>query len=177
MHGATVRLPGDTSYGGRWLPRRITGGATIEFETWNGYKSTSVARNGYVVYDPSTQKKEKRNIYVGEKQDFYMVSFKTDEVFGIPGEISQISCNPNPFRNEMALTMRLNNDQHIVAEIYNIQGTKIKTLLNSDLPEGYYEVAWKGDNEAGNKVKEGVYFYQIRTGNGTEVTDKIILIK
>lgn len=175
--GATVRQPGDTLVEVDGYLGELPAGATVEFETWNGYKSTPVARNGYVVFDPSTQKKEKRNIYVGEKQDFYMVSFKTGEVFENPGEISQISCNPNPFRNEMILTMRLNYDQHIVAEVYNLQGAKIKTLLNSDLPGGYYEVQWKGDNESGNKVLEGVYFYKIKTGNGTEFTDKIIMIK
>jgi hypothetical protein len=175
--GATVREPGDTLVEVDGYLGELPVGAVVEFETWNGLKSTQVERNGYVVYDPSKQKKEKRNIYVGERQDYYMVSFKAGEVFEIPDDISRITCGPNPFRDEMILTMLLNSDQHIALEVYNIQGEKIKTLLNSDLPGGYYEVIWKGDNESGSKVKEGVYFYKIQSGNGTIVTDKIILIK
>jgi hypothetical protein len=175
--GATVRQPGDTLVEVDGYLGELPIGATVEFESWNGLKSVPVEKNGYVVYDPLMQKKEKRNIYVGEKQDFYMISFKTDEVFGIPGEISQVTCGPNPFRDETILTIRLNNEQHIAVEVYNIQGAKIKTLLNSDLPEGYYEVEWKGDNDTGTKVKEGIYVYKISTGNGTVITDKIVKIK
>ena len=77
----------------------------------------------------------------------------------------------------MTLSLILNIDQHITAEIHDIGGEKIKTLVDGVLPGGYYEVYWNGDTESGIRVKDGVYFYKIRTGNGTELTDKIILIK
>jgi DNA-binding beta-propeller fold protein YncE len=175
--GATVRNPGDTLTEVAGYFEGLPVGSVLEFETWNGLKSSPVERNGYVVYNPTVKKKEKRNIYVGEKQDYYLVSFKAGEVFEIPDDISHVTCGPNPFRDETILTMRLNNEQHIAVEVYNIQGVKIKTLLNSDLPGGYYEVIWNGDNEKVTRVKEGVYFYKIKAGNGTIVTDKIILIK
>lgn len=175
--GATVRQPGDSLVEVDGYLGELPVGAEVEFETWNGYKSSPVERNGYVVYNPFTHKKEKRNIYVGENQDYYMVSLKADEVFELPDDVSHISCQPNPFSNEMTLSIRMNSAQHVAVEVYNIQGSKVKTLLNSNLPDGYYEVVWRGDNETGNKVKEGVYFYKIKTGNGTEVTDKIVLLK
>lgn len=175
--GATVREPGDTLVEVDGYLGALPGGEEVEFETWNGTKSTPVKGNGYVVYNPSTRQKEKRTIYVGEQQDYYLVSLKADEVYNKPDDISQLSCKPNPFRNETTLTLRLNSSQHIAVDVYNIQGAKVKTLLDSDLPGGYYEVVWKGDNESGNKVNEGVYFVKLKTANGTEITNKLVLTK
>jgi hypothetical protein len=174
--GATVRQASDTLVEVDGYLGELPAGAIVDFETWNGLKSTPVERNGYVVYNPSTQKKVKRNIYVGEKQDYYMVSFKSGEVYDKPDDVSNITCIPNPFSKEMTITMQLNSDQYITAEIYTINGEKIKTLMDGDLPGGYYEVKWNGDNDSGNKVMEGVYFYKIRTANGTEISEKIVLI-
>jgi hypothetical protein len=174
--GATVRQPGDTLVEVDGYLGELPLGAVVEFETWNGLKSTPVEKDGYVVYDPSMQKKEKRNIYVGEKQDYYMVSFKAGEVYEIPGDMSQVSCQPNPFTHETTITMRLNSDQHLNVEVFDIGGARVKTLLNGVLPGGYYEVKWYGDNEDGNKVNRGIYFYKISTGNGTEISEKIVLI-
>jgi len=174
--GATVRLPGDILVEVDGYIEGLPAGAIVEFETWNGQKSTPVEKDGYVVYNPLTGKKEKRRIYIGEKKDYYEVSLKAGEVFTIPNDVSHVTCQPNPFTNETLITMRLNGSQTVWVEIYDITGVKVKTLIEDTLPGGYYEIKWKGDNETGNKVKEGVYFYKIRTGSGTKVSDKIVLI-
>jgi hypothetical protein len=174
--GASVRQQGDTLVEVDGYFQDLPAGAVVEFETWNGQKSTPVVKNAYIVNNPVSGRKEKRNIYIGEQQDYYQVSFKAGEVFETPDDISNVSCQPNPFTNEVILTLRLNLGQPVWVEIYDITGTKVRTLIEGNLPGGYYEVRWKGDNEKGNKVNEGVYFYKIRTGNGTEITEKIILI-
>lgn len=174
--GATVRQPGDTLVEVDGYFEGLPAGAIVEFETWNMQKSTPIEKDGYVVYNQLTRKKEKRNIYIGEKHEYYDVSFKAGEVYTIPDDISHVTCQPNPFTNETLITMRLNSEQQVWAEVYDISGIKVKTLLKGNLPGGYYEVKWHGDNENGVKVSKGVYFYKIRTGSGTEISDKIILI-
>jgi hypothetical protein len=174
--GAVVRKSGDTLVEVNGYFDELPVGSVVEFETWNGLKSKPVKKDGYIVRNNKTGKKEKRNVYIGEKQDYYMISLKAAEIFEIPDEVSLISCQPNPFNSSTTITMQLNSDQRVWVEIYNIGGLKVKTLLNGDLPGGYYEVKWNGDNDSGTKVKEGIYFYKIRTGNGTVVTDKIVLI-
>lgn len=174
--GANVRMPEDTLVEVNGYFDELPVGAVVEFETWNGLKSKPIKKDGYIVRNNKTGKKEKRNVYIGEKQDYYMISLKSGEVFEVPDEVSLISCQPNPFNSSTTITMQLNSDQRVWVEIYNIRGLKVKTLVNGDLPGGYYEVQWNGDNDGGTKVKEGVYFYKIRTGGGTELTDKIVLI-
>ncbi|MCD4663806.1 MAG: hypothetical protein K8R68_00960, partial [Bacteroidales bacterium] len=150
--GATVRQPGDKLVEVDGYILDIPAGSVVEFETWNGYKSTPVNKDEYIVYNPITKSKEKRKIYTGETQPYYKVSFKQGEVFEYPDDISHVSCQPNPFNNETTLTMRLNNPQAVWIEIYDISGAKVKTLLEGELPGGYYETTWYGDNDKGNKV-------------------------
>lgn len=174
--GANVRIPDDTLVEVNGYFEELQVGAVVEFETWNGFKSKTVKKDGYVVQNNKTGIKEKRNIYIGEKQDYYMISLKDDEVFEIPDAVSIISCQPNPLHTSVTISIQMNSEQKIWIEVYDISGGKVKTLMDGYLPGGYYEVQWSGDNDIGTKVKEGIYFYKIKTESGTEVTEKIVLI-
>ncbi|MEZ5082772.1 MAG: T9SS type A sorting domain-containing protein [Bacteroidales bacterium] len=124
-----------------------------------------------------TRIKEKRTIYTGEPVDAQLVSFKKEEVSEIPLGTHNVSCMPNPFKDETIITFHLDKLQSLWVEILNINGAKIKTLMEGIMPGGIYKTTWYGDDEKGKKVNKGVYFYKIKTGNGTVVSDKIILIK
>ncbi|MEZ5083308.1 MAG: hypothetical protein R2750_07650 [Bacteroidales bacterium] len=56
-----------------------------------GWKSAKVEKDGYIVYNQFTGKKEKRNIYIGETQEYYDVSLKQGELYGIPDDVSHIT--------------------------------------------------------------------------------------
>lgn len=175
--GATVRSPGDTIVEVDGYLEGLPAGSVIEFETWNGYKSKNINAESYAVFNPSTREKEMRKIYIGESQDYYKVSFKnSDKGLKIPS-VNNISCKPNPFTNETKISIQLNQTQHISIEIYNISGVCVKSLINGILPEGYYTFSWTGENNNGNKVKKGIYFYKIMTNKGISRSDKIIFIK
>jgi hypothetical protein len=52
----------------------------------------------------------------------------------------------------------------------------VKTLVNQEQVNGIYEANWNGDDNLGNKVSTGVYFYRIEAGDYIE-TKKMMLIK
>ncbi|MCD4744988.1 MAG: T9SS type A sorting domain-containing protein [Bacteroidales bacterium] len=174
--GAAVRETGDTIVEVNGYLEDIPPGATVEFETWNGYKSTPSNKIEYLVWNPNTQIKEKRKIFTGERKRYYVLSFKQGEAYEVPDDISEVSCYPNPFTNETLISFRLNKTINVSVEIYDLNGKRIKTLVQGELQGGYYNFAWKGENESGASVNEGVYFYKIRTDKGSIITNKIVLI-
>ena len=83
---------------------------------------------------------------------------------------------PNPFNPTTSIYFDLNKDNLVRIDIYNIRGQKVKTLINELLQKGRYNVIWNGDDENGNNVASGVYFYQMRTDEFVE-TRRMLLMK
>lgn len=176
VKGAAVRESGDTIVEVNAYLEGTPPGATLEFDVWNGYKSSHIQKDEYIVYNPNTKYKEKRRIYTGESAQYHIVSFKKGDEFTVLEGISDVSCQPNPFSNSTAITFRLIETKQVLVEIFDINGKKIITLLEGELPRGYYTTTWNGDTDKGIEVNKGVYFYRISTGNGMVNTGKIVLI-
>jgi len=177
VKGAAIREPGDTLVEVNGYLQGVPSGAVIEFGTWNGYKSEPVEKGNYVVIDHARKLREKRNIYAGEKASYYHVSLKNNEMYDIPSEIGLVTCHPNPFDNNTTFTFRINEENNIIIWIFNLQGNLVKTLIDGYYPEGFYKLTWKGDNESGDRIEPGIYFYKVSNGTKTLQTDKIVLIE
>lgn len=77
---------------------------------------------------------------------------------------------PNPFTTKTSFIYELTEQfDDLTIKIYTISGRKIYTFsskvnITTGLPLhgiGYHEVKWRGQDEFGNKVANGVYFYVI----------------
>ena len=83
---------------------------------------------------------------------------------------------PNPFNPSTIIRYSIVSPSIVTLKIYDILGREVKTLVNQEQNNGTYEVNWNGDNEYGNKVSTGVYFYKIDAGTYSDVK-KMLLIK
>jgi hypothetical protein len=83
---------------------------------------------------------------------------------------------PNPFNPETAIEFQLPQPSEIEISIFNLQGQKITTLVNSNLSAGEHKVAWNGTDESGRAVTSGVYLCQMRAGDRVE-TKKLLLLR
>jgi len=85
---------------------------------------------------------------------------------------------PNPFNPEtnikFALPAGLEN-QKVKLVIYNQIGQKVRTLLDDIKPTGQYENTWNGEDDRGNPVASGVYYYQIKYGGHQQVRKMILM--
>ncbi len=54
-------------------------------------------------------------------------------------------------------------------------GNSVRTLLESDLTPGVYEVRWDGTNAAGQRLGAGVYTYRIEGPTGVSVVSFVRL--
>jgi flagellar hook assembly protein FlgD len=83
---------------------------------------------------------------------------------------------PNPFNPKTAISYQLTANSRISLKIYDILGREIKTLINEIKTAGFYSVEWDGKNSIGQSVGSGVYFYQLKSGNGSVSTKKMVLL-
>jgi flagellar hook assembly protein FlgD len=60
--------------------------------------------------------------------------------------------------------------------IYNILGSKIRTLVNNSQTQGNYSVVWNGKDDFGNSVSSGIYLYALKAGD-ISIVKKMILMK
>jgi flagellar hook assembly protein FlgD len=64
----------------------------------------------------------------------------------------------------------------VTLSIYDVEGRRVRTLVEETMKEGYHERIWDGTDANGTSVGSGVYFYRIRAGNRT-ITKKMVLLK
>jgi immune inhibitor A len=83
---------------------------------------------------------------------------------------------PNPFNPETRIRFDLPKRSHAVLTVYNVLGEKVDELVNSELPAGTHEFAWKPEFGSGQSRPSGVYFYRLVTDE-IALTRKMLLIK
>ena len=78
---------------------------------------------------------------------------------------------PNPFNPGTKIRFSIPQSEHVVINVYNIQGELIESLVNREMEAGNYQI-----NFDGNGLASGMYFYRILAGSFTQIK-KMILIK
>ena len=83
---------------------------------------------------------------------------------------------PNPFNPSTNIPYTILIENFISITIYDLNGIRIKSLINKYSHAGNHTVKWNGKDEKGIFVSAGVYFYSIEAGNLRQ-TKKMILLK
>ncbi len=83
---------------------------------------------------------------------------------------------PNPFNPGTTIRYRITKPALVMLKIYNINGEKVRTLVNQNQNTGVYDIKWDGRDDEGQTISSGIYFYQICVNNFSQAK-KMILIK
>ena len=83
---------------------------------------------------------------------------------------------PNPFNPVTAIGYALKDGGRADLAVYNAAGRRVRTLVDGFVPAGEHEVTWNGQDENGERVASGVYFYRLRVGE-SETTRRMVLVK
>jgi hypothetical protein len=67
--------------------------------------------------------------------------------------------------NELAIS----TSGHISVEVFDVQGRRVRTLLNGEFAAGRYTIHWDGRMDTGSRAPSGVYFYNIQAPGIREV--------
>lgn len=83
---------------------------------------------------------------------------------------------PNPFNPVTNIRYSLKANSPVQLAIYDVRGHLVKSLVNSNQNAGQHVVTWMGDNDHGQRMASGVYFYRM-TAEGKTFTNKMLLVK
>jgi hypothetical protein len=95
---------------------------------------------------------------------------------GIPEEHYLSQNYPNPFNPTTNISYKLKDAQNVSLIIYDVIGEKVKTLVSQYQSAGQYTITWNGQNDAGYKIKSGIYLYTLRAGDVLE-SKKMLMLK
>jgi len=84
--------------------------------------------------------------------------------------------HPNPFNPSTVIDFALPTASMVNVSIYNVLGQVVKTLVDKELPAGYWSATWDGTDNNGSAVTSGIYFYKIKAGS-FQSTKKMMMLK
>jgi hypothetical protein len=95
---------------------------------------------------------------------------------GLPQTFALAQNYPNPFNPSTTISFDLPVDGHVSLSIYNVLGQKVATVADQHYAAGRWEVAWNGDDDDGDRVATGIYFYRLTMSDEVR-TRKMMLLK
>ena len=99
----------------------------------------------------------------------------------VPEASSLLQNYPNPFNPETWIPYGLSEDAQVTIEIYNTTGEMVQRLVIGHKAAGLYystdrAAYWDGQNQSGEQVASGIYFYRIVAGQYDQ-TRKMVILK
>lgn len=84
---------------------------------------------------------------------------------------------PNPFNPVTSISFELPaGGADVRLRVYDVSGRQIRTLVDGHRPSGLSSVTWNGENDRGQRVASGTYYYKLETPSFTDVK-RMVLIK
>ncbi len=94
----------------------------------------------------------------------------------MPQAYELIGNYPNPFNSSTKISFAIANKAYVDLDIFDVTGRIVRRLAQTEFPAGKHELIWNGQDDFGQNVASGIYFYRIKVDNFTEV-NKTTLIK
>ena len=83
---------------------------------------------------------------------------------------------PNPFNPVTTIYYELARETSVRLAIYDLSGSRVKTVVDKTQPAGVYKILWNGMNENGNNVSSGIYFLRLESP-ALRITRKLFLLR
>ncbi len=82
---------------------------------------------------------------------------------------------PNPFNPETQITYDLPRKTRVSLRIYNAIGQTVRTLVEAVQPAGTHGVIWRGEDDFGQSVSAGIYFYELRADHFHQIRKMVLM--
>lgn len=110
--------------------------------------------------------------------DFQIESTAIDDGVKEPLIPTELTLNnyPNPFNPATTIEYSIPKAGQVQIDIYDVNGRRVRRLVNQRKAAGQYSVEWDGHNDAGRKVASGMYIYRLKSGD-LQVTRRMTMVK
>jgi len=86
---------------------------------------------------------------------------------GPTGDFTLLPPRPNPFTGTTEISFLLPRAGEARVDVYNLIGTRVKSLTSGTFQAGRSSLTWDGRNEAGNQAASGVYIVRLSYGQAS----------
>ncbi len=87
-----------------------------------------------------------------------------------------VSAYPNPFNPATVIQFELGQVQHVRVNVFNLQGSLVRTLSDEELDSGRHRLRWNGKDDTGRIVGSGAYIVVVESALGRH-TKKLTMLK
>ncbi len=87
------------------------------------------------------------------------------------------AARPNPFHRSAAIRFRLARAQRVQLDLYDVGGRRVRTLLDGPREAGEHNLTWDGTDDEGRRLGAGIFWMQMRTGEGYISSRKMLLMR
>jgi predicted extracellular nuclease len=84
---------------------------------------------------------------------------------------------PNPFNPSTTINFTLAKEGYVNISVYDLNGKRIKTLIDKNMQSGNYTIAWDARNEFNTSLASGKYYYTISIDNKIMATRSMLFLK
>jgi hypothetical protein len=93
-----------------------------------------------------------------------------------PPAFTLLAASPNPFGDRTAVRWQLARAARMHAEVFDVRGRRVVTLLDAARPAGPGGIQWDGRDGSGQRVAAGVYFLRVEAV-GEIRTHRLVLVR
>jgi YVTN family beta-propeller protein len=99
--------------------------------------------------------------------DYFLIAAGPAGVEDLPATLSFAPVVPNPSMAGVNLRFGLPHAAGVQIQVFDVQGRRVRTLVNATKPAGWHAVHWDATDERGNAVGSGLYFLRMRAEGHT----------
>ncbi|MBC8182350.1 T9SS type A sorting domain-containing protein [candidate division KSB1 bacterium] len=102
-----------------------------------------------------------------------------------PSEVSELVINdlefglspayPNPFNPATNIKFTTTRSSHVSLIVFNTLGQQIRTIIDELKEPGEHKTTWDGKDVFGNPAANGLYFFKLKTIEGTKLGSCVLL--
>jgi flagellar hook assembly protein FlgD len=96
-----------------------------------------------------------------------------DDALGVTARL--LPSAPNPFRSTTQVTFSLPQAESARIDVFNVNGARVRTLVDGVLPSGEHRLEWNATDDRGVRQAPGMYFFRLTT-ESVQVSQKVLLV-